>query len=72
MYRLNYFTSDLFETEEEARKAMMRDYHFNAVEGNVYDENEPDYIISADFDDASATVTYKDGLVLKWKIEKID
>ena len=72
MYRLNYVQSDVFETAEEAYEAMRKEYHYNAVEGNIWDENEPDYITSANINETSAEVKYKDGVILKWNIEKID
>ncbi len=68
MYRLNYVQSDVFETAEEAYEYMRQEYHYNAIEGNIWDENEPGYITSATINKNSAEVKYKDGLILKWDI----
>lgn len=58
-------------SKEEAYEEMRKDYHHYAIDGNIWDENESDFIESGDINETSAVIKYADGLVYKWEIREI-
>ena len=67
-YPLVYFPM----TREDAYEEMRGGYHWYAIEGNIWDKNEPGFIDRADINENEAVIYYADGTVYRWTITELD